>query len=181
LRARRGARFDAGHMMRSTRVFGGLCFVFVLLAAFAAGALESGSRAPEIELSDLEGKVVKLSDLKGKVVLVDFWASWCAPCREELPVLEALHHKYAAEGLVIVGVNADSERDNMTKFLRRTKLSFRVVHDVERKVAGRYAPSKMPSSYLVDRNGLVRYVHAGFRKSDGDQIENELKSLLAKH
>ena len=167
-------------MKRSSPVLVVFCFVFVLLTALAASALESGSRAPEIELSDLDGKVVKLSDLKGKVVLVDFWASWCAPCREELPVLESLHHKYAGDGLVIVGVNADSDKENMTKFLRRTKLSFTVVHDVERKVAGRYGPSKMPSSYLVDRNGLVRYVHAGFRKSDADQLESEIKSLLAK-
>jgi peroxiredoxin len=167
-------------MKRTKSIAAAFCFVFVLLTALAAGALESGSRAPEIELSDLDGKVVKLGDLKGKVVLVDFWASWCAPCREELPVLEALHKKYAADGLVIVGVNADSERDNMTKFLRRTRLSFRVVHDAERKVAGRYGPSKMPSSYLVDRSGLVRYVHAGYKASDADQLESEIKSLLAK-
>jgi peroxiredoxin len=167
-------------MKRIDRGLGSFCFVFVLLFALSAAALSAGSRAPEIELADLSGKVVKLSDLKGKVVLVDFWASWCVPCKEELPVLESLHKKYAADGLVIIGVNADSERDNMTKFLRRTKLSFTVVHDVERKVAGRYAPSKMPSSYLIDRSGLVRYVHAGYRAGDGEKLESEIKSLLGR-
>jgi peroxiredoxin len=167
-------------MKRISPGLGSFCFVFVLLFALSAAALSAGSRAPEIELSDLSGKVVKLSDLKGKVVLVDFWASWCVPCKEELPVLEALHKKYAGDGLVIIGVNADSERDNMTKFLRRTKLSFTVVHDVDRKVAGRYAPTKMPSSYLIDRSGLVRYVHAGYRAGDADKLESEIKTLLAK-
>ena len=152
--------------------------VFALAAS--AGALSVGSKAPEIDLADLSGKVVKVSDLKGKVVLVDFWASWCAPCREELPVLEALHKKYAAQGLVVVGVNGDSERANMDKFLRRTKLSFRVVHDAARGVAARYAPTKMPSSYVIDRNGLVRHVHAGFKANDAEALESEIKALLAK-
>ncbi len=152
--------------------------VFALAAS--AGALSVGSKAPEIDLADLSGKVVKVSDLKGKVVLVDFWASWCAPCREELPVLEALHKKYAAQGLVVVGVNGDSERANLDQCLRRTKLSFRVVHDAARGVAARYAPTKMPSSYVIDRNGLVRHVHAGFKANDAEALESEIKALLAK-
>jgi peroxiredoxin len=165
-------------MQRWLSIFAVFAFV---LAVFAGGAraLSVGSKAPDIDLTDLDGKVVHVGDLKGKVVLVDFWASWCAPCREELPVLESLHKKYASEGLVIVGVSADSERDNMTKFLRRTKLSFRVVHDGQRAVAGRYAPPKMPSSYVIDRNGLVRHVHAGFKASDAATLESEIKTLLA--
>lgn len=166
-------------MQRWFRVLSVFAFAFVMLVAQGAWALGVGSKAPDIDLTDLDGKVVKLSDLRGKVVLVDFWASWCAPCREELPVLEKLHQKYAAQGLVIVGVNADSERENMTKFLRRTKLTFRVVHDAERKVASRYAPPKMPSSYLIDKKGLVRYVHSGFKASDAPALENEIKTLLA--
>jgi peroxiredoxin len=101
------------------------------------------------------------------------------PCREELPELEALHKKYAAQGLVVVGVNADSERANMDKFLRRTKLSFRMVFDESRAVAGRYAPRKMPSSYLIDKKGLVRFVHGGYRAGDEKAIESEIQKLLA--
>jgi peroxiredoxin len=168
------------NMRRFALVIAVFCFVFALAVGSYAGALGVGTKAPEIDLADLDGKVVKVAELKGKVVLVDFWASWCAPCREELPVLEALHNKYASQGLVVVGVNGDSERANMDKFLRRTKLSFRVVHDASRGVAARYAPTKMPSSYLIDRTGLVRHVHAGFKAGDADELEREIKALLAK-
>jgi cytochrome c biogenesis protein CcmG, thiol:disulfide interchange protein DsbE len=167
------------NMKRMRSGLGVFCFGFVLLAAFGAAAVETGSKAPEIGLSDQAGKSVTVADLKGKVVLVDFWASWCVPCREELPELEALHKKYAAQGLVVVGVNADSERANMDKFLRRTKLSFRVVFDESRAVAGRYAPRKMPSSYLIDKKGLVRFVHGGYRAGDEKAIESEIQKLLA--
>lgn len=166
-------------MLRRSLRFLLLLSVIVGLFASNASALGVGARAPDINLVDLSGKLVTLGDLKGKVVLVDFWASWCAPCREELPVLEALHKKYRAQGLVVVGVNADSDQANMQKFLRRTPLGFTVVHDGKREVAGRYAPPKMPSSYLIDRKGLVRHVQAGFKASDAADLENHVKALLA--
>ena len=149
------------------------------VGASAAEALDPGTRAPDVGLKDLAGKPVSLADLKGRVVLVDFWASWCAPCREELPVLEGLYRKYQGQGLVIVGVGLDKDAKNLSKFLRANPLSFTVVHDAEGAVADRYAPPKMPSSYLIDRKGIVRHVHAGFRAADKGVIERELKALLS--
>lgn len=143
-------------------------------------ALGRGSRAPDIGLSDLEGKRVTLADLAGKVVLVDFWASWCKPCREEMPVLEKLHRKYGPDGLVIVGVSVDKELAKAREFVARTKVSFRVVHDPEHQVAGRYAPAKMPTSYLIDKGGVVRFVHEGFDAEDAAKFPTEIESLLAK-
>lgn len=151
----------------------------LLLAVPHVQALGKGVPAPEIGLKDLAGEPVTLEALKGQVVLVDFWASWCAPCREELPVLEALYKKYRAQGLVIVGVGLDKDAKNLGKFLRATPLSFRIVHDAAGAVADRYAPPKMPSSYLVDRKGIVRYVHAGFKAADKVPLEREIKALLA--
>jgi thiol-disulfide isomerase/thioredoxin len=153
--------------------------VAVLLAlAVSAQALGPGSKAPAVELKDLSGKSFGWGALSGKVVLVDFWASWCAPCKEELPVLEALYKKYRGRGFEIVGINQDEDPANASKFLRRAPLSFPILHDAKRAAAGSYSPSKMPSSYLIDRRGLVRYVHAGFKAGDAADLEREINALL---
>lgn len=156
-----------------------LALVAVLAFASTAGALGSGGRAPAIGLQDLAGRPVALEGLRGKVVLVDFWASWCGPCREELPVLESFHVQYKPKGLVVIGVNIDNDAQNMKEFLRREKLSFTIVPDAKREVAGRYEPTKMPSSYLIDKKGIVRHVHAGFKRADAVALEAEIKALLA--
>ncbi|HEX5658715.1 MAG TPA: TlpA disulfide reductase family protein [Polyangiales bacterium] len=149
------------------------------LWALEAQAVGDGTVAPEIALKDLAGKPVKLADLKGKVVLVDFWASWCAPCREELPVLDGLYKKYKDKGLVIIGIGLDRDADKLAKFLRGMPLSFPVVHDPAGAVANKYEPPKMPSSYMIDKRGLIRHVHAGFKASDKAQLEKELGALLS--
>ena len=164
-------------MMRRGWWLGLLAFGLALFAT-RAEAVGTGSKAPEIGLKDLAGNGVSIAGLKGKVVLVDFWASWCAPCREELPVLNSLYKKHRARGLEVVAVSQDQSPDNVRSFLNRMPLSFRVVHDGARAVAGRYAPSKMPSSFLIDRKGIVRHVHAGFRASDRDTLETQIDALL---
>lgn len=152
----------------------------LLLSTATVEALEKGQVAPEIGLTDLSGNAVKLSALRGKVVLVDFWASWCAPCRESLPVLERLSKSYADKGLVIVGVNIDKTPELARSFLSKNKLTltFPVVNDKKHEVAGRYEPPTMPSSYVIDKEGRVRGVHAGFKASDATKLEAEIKALL---
>ncbi len=171
----------------AARKFVCMCVVVALAlsatgASFAplARALDQGQQAPEIELKDLSGKSVKLSSFRGKVVLVDFWASWCGPCRESLPVLERLAKTYQDKGLVVLGVNIDDSADAAQAFLKKNNLnvSFPVVNDKDKKVAARYAPPTMPSSYIVDRQGRVHRVHAGFRAADAAKLEAELKTLL---
>lgn len=144
----------------------------------AALAIDEGAAAPEIKLNDLSGKPVSLSSFKGKVVLVDFFASWCAPCREELPVLDKLSKTYGSKGLVVLGVNIDNDVKTAAKFLKDVPVSFTVVNDKDKKVAKAYAPPTMPSSYIIDKEGRVHHVHAGFRASDAAKLEAELKKLL---
>jgi len=151
----------------------------VLLVAPVADALAPEDDPPPIDMPDQAGKKVDLNELKGKVVLVDFWASWCGPCKQEMPVLEELHKKYAKEGLVIVGVNIDNNPKKMTNFLRGTPVTFRVVHDRKLAVASKYEPGTMPSSYFIARDGKIRYVHEGFRKKDAAELEERVKGLLA--
>ncbi len=156
-----------------------IALVVVAFAATTAHALKPGDEPPPIRLSDQTGKEVDLEKLKGKVVVIDFWASWCGPCKQEIPVLEALHKKYESEGLVIVGVNIDNSEKKMRNFLKATPVTFRRVHDKKLQVASRYEPSTMPSSYFIGRDGKIRHVHEGFRKADAGKLEARIKDLLA--
>ena len=162
---------------RMKTLLGGLAAA--LLIASTASALTSGDDPPAIDMPDQAGKKVDLNELKGKVVLVDFWASWCGPCKQEMPVLEELHKKYAKEGLVIVGINIDNNPKKMNNFLRGTPVTFRIIHDRKLNVASKYEPETMPSSYFIARDGKIRYIHEGFRKKDATEFEERIKALLA--
>ncbi len=174
----RGAR--PRPMTRLAVVFGTVLSLVLGWLAAPVLALDAGARLPEIGLTDMRGTRVDAAALKGKVVIVDFWASWCAPCKEEMPVLERLYKKYKARGLVIVGVSVDQELANVKSFLKQLPVSFNIVHDADHKVAGRFKPPRMPSSYVADRNGIVRHVHAGFRDEDAAKLEAEVSALLGK-
>jgi peroxiredoxin len=152
------------------------------LPALPASALDSGQKLPEIGLTDLSGRKVDAASLQGKVVIVDFLASWCGPCKQELPVLQKLYKTYASQGLVVIGVSVDEDLDNLKGLLKQVKpqVTFPVVHDASKAVANRYKPSRMPSSYIIDRKGIVRHVQAGFRSEDAAKLEAQVKALLAK-
>lgn len=145
-----------------------------------ADGVSVGARLPEIGLVGLDGKKIDRKSLAGKVVIIDFWATWCAPCKEELPVLQRLYEKYGKDGLVVVGISVDKEAKNVRSFVKKLKLTFPVAHDADHAVSGRYEPATMPSSYVVDRKGVVRHVHKGYRAGDDKKIESEVKALLGK-
>lgn len=171
-------------VIKSRRLVASLLVTCVLGVALVASgrvaALDAGAKMPEIGLKDLSGKPVNAASLAGKVVVIDFWATWCAPCREELPVLQKLYKKYAAQGLVVVGVSVDKDDSNIKQFLVKMPLSFPIVHDAAHAVTGKYAPPRMPSSFIVDRKGIVRYVHGGYRSDDAAEFEKQIQALLAK-
>lgn len=152
--------------------------ILLLVLAGSAAAVDVGGRAPEIGVNDLNGRPVTIASLRGKVVIVDFWASWCAPCRQEFPVLERLYRQYGSQGLAVVGVSVDNEASNVRAFLRRNTASFLIAHDPRKVAAARYGGTAMPSSYIIDRRGIVRHYHAGFRSGDAAGIEREVQALL---
>ena len=136
--------------------------------------------APSFAGESVNGKgKVSLDSLKGKVVLVDFWATWCEPCKKSFPKLEELRVKYEASGFNIVAFSEDDEDGgSIGRFGQTYGVKFPLVWDKDKSMAGKYKPPNMPSSFLIDKNGVVRHVHMAFRDGDEKQIEAEVKSLL---
>jgi thiol-disulfide isomerase/thioredoxin len=159
-----------------------------LLLVFALGAalcqisfagIKAGDTFPDLSTFKLEGKLP--DTLKGKVVIVDFWASWCGPCKDSFPVMNELLKKYADRGLVIVAVNADEVRADMDEFLKKNPAAFTVVRDATQKLMEKVDVGTMPSSFILDRDGKVRYLHNGFHgEKTKREYETQIESLLAR-
>lgn len=134
--------------------------------------------APAFSVASDTGNL-RLADFKGKVVYIDFFASWCGPCRSSFKWLNDTHDKHAANGLVILAINVDKERDLAAQFLKQNPARFRVGYDAEGSIAQLYQLKGMPSSYLIDRKGQLRAIHIGFRDKDRVARADEITSLLA--
>lgn len=137
-----------------------------------------GNPAPAFDLpAQSGGKRASLDKAQGKVLLVDFWATWCGPCRASFPKYEALAKKFE-DDVVVVGISEDDEADGIADFAKETGATFTLAWDAEKSVAGSYHPDSMPTSFIVDKNGLVRFVHSGFRAGEEKEIEAQVKSLI---
>ena len=147
--------------MRSMRNWG-------LLFAFAC-AFRSPAQA--VDLSDLDA-------LHGRVVYLDFWASWCVPCRHSFPWMERMKNEYEAKGLTIIAVNLDQERAAADSFLRRFHPGFEVRFDPQGLWASQFGVQGMPTSIIIDRHGVARFTHVGFRPNDGSTYEGQIEQLL---
>jgi thiol-disulfide isomerase/thioredoxin len=152
----------------------------MLAIALEAAAVGTGDPAPPLALPDAKGATVSLADLKGKVVYVDFWASWCAPCRRSFPWMGEMQAKYGAQGLVVLAVNVDRKRADADRFLATTPGAFTIVFDPSGATPTAWNVKGMPTSYLVDRRGRVVHVDAGFRDDMKPALEAKLKAALEK-
>jgi thiol-disulfide isomerase/thioredoxin len=157
------------------------------IAALAAVALVSpasatdvGQPAPAFSLPSLKGDTVALDKLRGKVVYVDFWASWCGPCRRSFPWMNEMQQKYGGKGFVIVGVNVDKKRADADKFLAQNPAIFSIAFDEAGTTPSAYAVKGMPSSYLIDAKGNVTYVERGFLDEHKAELERRIAALVAK-
>lgn len=121
---------------------------------------------------------IVLDDYKGKVVVVDFWASWCVPCRRSFPWLDEMQSKYRKQGLVVIAVNMDADPQEAEAFLREFPVSFRIVHDTDGSLARGYDVVAMPSSYVIDRNGKIVARHLGFKTARLSEYERVLVETL---
>jgi len=137
------------------------------------------NEAPEIDLPGVAGKV-QLESQKGKVVYIDFWASWCVPCKKSFPWMHDIKQRYADQGFEILAVNLDKDRKLADEFLKEMDVNFLVGFDESGKCASDYKLRGMPSSYLIDRDGKVHASHIGFRESDKAGLEQAIRNLLSK-
>jgi len=136
--------------------------------------------APECRALTLKAQQpLDLSDYRGKVVYMDFWASWCPPCRISFPLLNELHNELRAEGFEVVAINVDENREDLLRFLEQCPVDFTIAVDPEGKCPEAFDVVAMPSSYLIDRKGIIRHVHQGFRKEDIEAIRQLVRALLA--
>ncbi|MEM9490127.1 MAG: TlpA disulfide reductase family protein [Myxococcota bacterium] len=159
----------------------GLAAALVLPADALAG-VGVGDRAVELSSAkDQRGKRVKLKSYRGKIVVITFGASWCKPCKKELPAWDKLAGKYKNKGVVFVAVNIDKDLSKGKAFMKKAKLKhMRAVYDPSGAAADSYEPPTMPSTYVIDGRGLVRSVHRGYRSGDAKKLARELDTLLSK-
>ena len=143
-------------------------------------ATEIGNSIPACMVSPLEEvKPESIQKNKGQVVYVDFWASWCVPCAHSFPFLNELHREFKDKGLQIVGINMDENVDDAKAFLAKTPAQFNIVADTNAQCAKDFDVKAMPSSYLIDRKGVVHHVHQGFRSEDIKELRALVEHLLA--
>ena len=160
----------------STMRLAALCTA--MLAAPAAWPLDTGAPAPELNLPGMT-EAVSLAALKGKVVYVDFWASWCGPCKQSFPWMNDIQARYQGQGLQVVGVNLDAKRDDADKFLAQTPARFTLAFDAKADSAKRFGVKGMPTSVLIGRDGKVLAVHNGFREEERTELEARIAAALA--
>jgi peroxiredoxin len=139
-----------------------------------------GKPAPDFTLNALDGKTVKLSDLKGKVVILDFWATWCGPCRMAMPIIDKVARQFAGQGVQLYAVNLRETPDQIKAFLKEQNLSINVLLDSEGKAGNAYQANAIPQTVIIDRDGVVRTVHVGLLPNLEQALTDELKALTAK-
>jgi peroxiredoxin len=148
------------------------------LSAAQAAMPEPGSVAPDFTLKSSTGKNLKLSELRGQVVMINFWASWCAPCRQEMPLLNHIYEQYHKVGFTLLGVNIDDRSETAQALAQQLGISFPVLFDADKQVSHRYDVGAMPSTLLIDRSGKVRYLHRGYRAGVEVQYDKQVRELL---
>ncbi len=150
-----------------------------LSAPLSAVALEAGDRAPVFAAPALSGGgTVGLSEYRGKIVYLDFWASWCAPCLIAIPEIEKIRSEFPAEAFQIVAVNLDRKKKKALRFLEKHPVGYPSASDPKGRLPDQFGVDTMPTSYLIDANGVIRYVHRGFKAGDGSILRLEIRRLL---
>src|SRR3954462_102637 len=165
---------------RIGRFLGALSATLAVLLSppLASGAVAPQSSAPDFTLKSMSGPNLRLAEQRGRVVMVNFWATWCGPCRQEMPQLDRLYQKYKSSGFVLLGVNVDEDVRKATDVAAKLGVTFPVLLDTDKAVSKLYDLSTMPSTVLIDRDGKVRYLHRGYLAGYEDNYDKQIRELL---
>lgn len=155
----------------------GFTLVFSMSVTYAASEKLSG-KAPNFTLKSHSGKNIKLSELRGEVVMLNFWASWCGPCRKEMPLLEKIHKKYKRLGFTLLGINVEENTRDAKNYLKDVKVTFPILFDRTQKTSKLYDVRAMPTTVLIDRNGNKRFLHKGYKPGYENDYKKQIKKLL---
>jgi thiol-disulfide isomerase/thioredoxin len=157
----------------------------LLLAGALAGAVPSAhasvqlsSAAPDFTLKSVGGPNLRLQEQRGQVVMINFWATWCGPCRQEMPLLDAMYKKYKKMGFTLIGVNVEPDSKAAEAFLKTVPVSFPVAFDPDSSVSKLYSVQGMPSSVIIDRKGNARVIHRGYRPGDENVYLDHIRKLI---
>lgn len=161
-----------------TSAFFKTALALLLAAASAVAAAVPSGAAPDFTLHQLSGPNLRLQEQRGRVVMLNFWATWCGPCRQEMPQLDKLYQKYRSAGFVLLGVNVDDDARNAAGVASRLGVSFPVLLDTDKQVSRQYELATMPSTVIIDRDGKVRWVHRGYREGFEQTYEQQIRQLL---
>ncbi len=160
-----------------------ICFALLFFTTNSAHAIDLGQVAPEFsipgKLKDAKN-TIKLSDYRGKLVYLDFWASWCGPCKKSFPWMNAMQEKFGAQGLSIIAINLDTKSDDSEIFLSKIPANFLIGFDSQGVLAKQYQVKAMPSSILIDRDGKILALHKGFNEASAKKTEQQISEQLLK-
>ena len=160
------------------KLYRSVLVAFMALLGAHTHAVAVQDQAPDFTLKSLEGGNLRLEEYRGQVVLINFWASWCGPCRQEMPLLDRLHHRYEDTGFAVLGVNVEGEVKPAQEIVDKTNVTFPVLIDEDQKVSEMYNLEAMPSTVVVDRDGIVRYIHRGYKPGDEAKYVEIVKELI---
>ena len=156
--------------------------VALIFGVFTATGLASsgleGQTAPDFALKSSTGENMRLSEYRGDVVMVNFWATWCGPCRQEMPLLDELYQRYSRVGFNLLGVNIDDDSRRAMQMIEELGVNFPVLFDASKRVSALYDVDAMPVTVIIDREGTVRYVHQGYKPGYEDKYLTQIRSLL---
>lgn len=148
----------------------------VLLAGTALNA--SADAAPDFTLASNTGDNVRLAEQRGKVVMLNFWASWCGPCRKEMPLLDAMYQRYSAAGFVLYGVNVEEDNTDAKKLIKELGVTFPILYDTESKASSLYNVDAMPTTVVIDKKGQIRFVNRGYKAGDENKYRDQIRELI---